>query len=119
MKRGLLRVWVMVAIAACTRTTLGQGDGVHEGCQPDPGMQCHACGAPCTPTTAVTKTIMVPTWITETQLKYVTENKTEERELPYTVFERVPVTKKYNKETCYLAEEIPHESRFLEGVPQG
>jgi hypothetical protein len=48
---------------------------------------------------------MVPMMITETQTKYVTETRHEEREVPYTVFKRVPVTKKYEKEVCYLADE--------------
>jgi hypothetical protein len=48
---------------------------------------------------------MCPTQVTETQVRYVTETKTEEHELPYTVFQRVPVTRKYERECCYLADE--------------
>jgi hypothetical protein len=63
------------------------------------------CGVGCSPTCLVTKTIMCPMQITETQVRYVTETKTEEHELPYTVFQRVPVTREYSRECCYLADE--------------
>ncbi len=67
---------------------------------------CDRCGNACGKGRLVKKTIMVPTVITETRLKSCVINKSEEREETYTVFERVPVTQRFTKETCYLDDEI-------------
>jgi hypothetical protein len=52
------------------------------------------------------RTIMVPTWVSETRLESKVITKTVERQETYTAFERVPVTRKFTKECCYLDTEV-------------
>lgn len=68
--------------------------------------RCHHCGTHCQPGRLVKKTITVPTVVTETRLKTCIVKTMQEREETYTVFKRVPVKKTYNKETCYLDDEV-------------
>src|SRR5687768_12082471 len=53
---------------------------------------CEACAAEAPAPTMVMKTIMVPTYVTETRMITATEYKQEERTKTYTVNKRVPVT---------------------------
>ena len=53
---------------------------------------------------------MVPIVVTETRLKTCVIQNTVEREEKYTVFKQVPVKKRYEKEICYLADEIKRQT---------
>jgi hypothetical protein len=68
--------------------------------------QCGHCGSACDTHRLVKKTIMVPCVITETRMETCVVKKQVEKEETYTVFRRVPVTRKFEKETCYLADEV-------------
>jgi hypothetical protein len=70
------------------------------------GPCCQHCGAHCESHRLVPKTVMVPIVVTETRIKPCVVEKTEEREETYTVFKRVPVKRKYEKEVCYLEDEV-------------
>ena len=102
MKRCMLLA--LLGMATAVLSAAAHGECTQASADGSSGQQpsCMVCGA-CT--CVVTKTIMCPVQITETRVKYVTETKTEEHELPYTVFQRVPVTRKYDRECCYLADE--------------
>jgi hypothetical protein len=67
---------------------------------------CGRCGSACDAHRLVKKTVMVPCVITETRLETCVVKQEVEKEETYTVFKRVPVTRKFEKETCYLADEI-------------
>lgn len=106
MKRLMLGALIAVATTVSSTAVRGQDEQGCQNCSPgDQPMHCCVCGDCCKPQTAVVKTVMVPTMVAETRIKYVMETKTEERELPYTVFKRVPVTRKYTQDRCYLADE--------------
>ena len=70
------------------------------------GEQCGSCGSPCDTHRLVKKTIMVPCVVTETRMETSVVKKQVEKEETYTVFRRVPVKRKFEKETCYLADEV-------------
>lgn len=90
---------------ACLTVAMGfvlihsPGADAHEGC-------CQKCGCQCGEARLVAKTIMVPCVITETRLKSCVIEKEVEREETYTEFKRVPVKRKFVKETCYLEDEV-------------
>lgn len=67
---------------------------------------CDVCQARCHQRQLVKKTIRVPCQVVETRMKSCVVEKIEEREETYTEFKRVPVTKTYNKVTCYLDDEV-------------
>ena len=69
------------------------------------GDCCDHCGRNCQ-TRLVAKTIMVPTVVVETRMKSHVVRKMVEKEETYTVFKRVPVKQVFEKETCYLDDEI-------------
>ena len=68
--------------------------------------RCDHCGSACNTHQLVKKTVMVPCEVTETQLKTCVVKREVEKEETYTVFKRVPVTRKFEKETCYLEDEV-------------
>jgi hypothetical protein len=70
------------------------------------GGHCGRCGSVCDTHRLVKKTITVPCVVTETRMETCVVKKQVEREETYTVFKRVPVTRKFEKETCYLADEV-------------
>ncbi len=70
------------------------------------GSHCQSCGTACGSHRLVKKTVMVPMIITEQRLKTRIVKNTELREETYTVFKKVPVTKTYTKEKCYLADDV-------------
>ncbi len=65
---------------------------------------CDRCGA--NGCRMATKTVMVPMTVVETRMKTCVVKKTVEREETYTVFRRVPVHREFNKEVCYLDDEV-------------
>jgi hypothetical protein len=67
---------------------------------------CDHCGSACDTHRLVKKTIMVPCVVTETRLKTCVVKRSVEKEETYTVFRRVPVTRRFEKETCYLEDDI-------------
>jgi hypothetical protein len=71
---------------------------------------CDRCGKSCHEHHLVKKTIMVPVVVTETRLKTCVIQKTEEREETYTVFKPVTKTQKFEKEICYLADEVKRKT---------
>ena len=69
------------------------------------GSCCDLCGNKCK-YKMVAKTIQVPITITETRMKTCVIKNMVEKEETYTAFKRVPVKQTYEKETCYLEDEI-------------
>ena len=64
---------------------------------------CHQCGAH---GQLVARTIMVPTWVSETRMESKVVKKSVEREEKYTVFQRAPVTRKFSTECWYLDNDV-------------
>ncbi len=69
-------------------------------------MHCEICGRNCCPCEGRWRTVMVPMCVTETRMKVKIVKEMKEREKTYTVFNRVPETRTYSKECCYLETEV-------------
>jgi hypothetical protein len=74
--------------------------------QANDACRCGHCGSVCQPHKLVPKTIMVPCVVTETRLETCVVKRQVEKDETYTVFQRVPVKRKFEKETCYLEDEV-------------
>ena len=70
------------------------------------GHNCQKCGTSCSSGELVECTVYVPMTVMEMRSQSRVEYKTEQREETYTVFQRVPKTRKYTKEKCYLDDEV-------------
>jgi hypothetical protein len=89
--------FVATMFVLASLTTAGAGVFSHHNC-PRCGTSGHG--------KLVERTIMVPTEITETRMKTCVIKRTDVREETYTVFKRVPETRTFTKETCYLEDEV-------------
>jgi len=69
-------------------------------------VRCQICQCGCCPCELMQKTVMVPMCVTETRMKVKIVKTMKEREETYTVFERVPETRTYSRECCYLENEV-------------
>lgn len=67
---------------------------------------CQECGQNCGPRKLRMCTVMVPARVVETRVKVDVIKKQEQREETYTAFKLVPKTRKFEKEECYLKQEI-------------
>lgn len=91
-------IWLVAFITTiwCSNLTAGCTDG----------HKCHFCRKHCCAEHLVKKTIKVPITVVEMRVKSCIVQKKEQREETYTVFERVPVKQRFDKEICYLADEV-------------
>jgi hypothetical protein len=69
-------------------------------------LGCQHCGAACESCQLVECTVYVPMTVMEKRVQNCVVNKTEQREETYTVFKRVPKTRKITKEVCYLQDDV-------------
>lgn len=103
------RMALTTAVLAMALMVQGRHPGAALGMEPHPSMHpecCEHCGASVGAHHLVPCTIMVPMTVTETRMKTHVVKKTVEREETYTVFQRVPVHRKYTTEKCYLDDEV-------------
>lgn len=93
----------VLAVFAADVNSWGQAQAGHGHRRPGCCEQCGvACGAP----RLVECTVKVPVTVAETQMQSKVITKVVDREETYTVFQRVPVTRKFVKEKCYLEDEV-------------
>jgi hypothetical protein len=98
----MARAWSRL-IAACAWMLLGivAGPVAHAG-----DARCSDCGQPCREYDLTCCTVMVPAKVVETRMESRVVKAMEDREETYTVFVKKPVTRKYVKEYCYLANDV-------------
>ena len=70
------------------------------------GHVCQECRHACHGYELVECTIMEPAWVIENRTETFVIKSTEDREETYTVFKKVPVTREFHKEICYLEDEV-------------
>jgi hypothetical protein len=90
---------VVLLWSATSAATVAGGHHGHQPC-------CQHCGTTCQAYQLVERTILVPITITETRMKSRVVSTIKDREETCTVFRRVPVTRKFEKEICYLDDEV-------------
>jgi len=96
-------------LCAMAQPSMAFGHRCRRGCAPacsSPVSSCNSCAAPVeVQYQEVKKTIMVPTWVTETRTVNVTECVPEQRTKTYTVYKQVPETKDVTYQyTIYVPE---------------
>jgi len=66
------------------------------------GATCQHCGGQCEHCQLVPCQIMVPALVVETHMKTCVIKEEVEREVKYTVFQKIPTTRKIYKEKCHM-----------------
>src|SRR5205085_1873874 len=78
-----------------------------------PCLPADCSSAPCQAYEVVEKTVLVPTWVTETRRVKVTEYRTEQRQRTVTVCRQVPQTRDVTETyTVMVPEKRTHTERF-------
>ena len=70
------------------------------------GHTCQECNHACHGYELVECTIMEPAWVIEQRTETYVIKSIEDRQETYTVFKKVPVSREFHNEICYLEDEI-------------